>query len=87
VHLSDTLEEEASLSARFGLTITFLKPDRELYTTIVAQLAKEHGVTLPREALLEKAEAHAIRYGGRSPRTARQFVENLLATQDAETDL
>lgn len=41
VHLSDTLEEEASLAARFGLTITFLRPDRDLYGDIVLSLAKE----------------------------------------------
>lgn len=81
LHLGDTLEEEASLAARFGLTVTFLKPDRELYANIVQNLAAEYGVAMDEAELLAKAEAHAIRYGGRSPRTARQFVEYLRAEQ------
>lgn len=52
VHRADTLEEQASLSARFGLTITFLKPDRALYADIVCALADEYGVATPREALM-----------------------------------
>lgn len=83
INLGDTLEEESSLSARFGLTITYLKPDRELYAQIVTGLAKEYGVETPLPVLLEKAEAHAIRQGGRSPRTARQFVEFTKAAEAA----
>lgn len=75
VHLSDTLQEQQSLSARFGLTITFIKPEKELYCDIVTRLADEYGLETDRDALLIKAEAHAIRNGGRSPRTAKQFVE------------
>lgn len=81
LHRNDTLQEESSLSARFGLTITFLKPDKELYQSIVAALAKEFGLATPEEELMAKAEAHAIRHGGRSPRTARQFVEYMRAEE------
>ncbi len=79
VHLSDTLEEEASLSARFGLTVTFLRPDRALYADIVRALAAEEGLQIDDTTLMKRAEAHALRYGGRSPRTARQFVAYLKA--------
>lgn len=75
VHLSDTLEEESSLAARFGLTITFLKPDKDLYLSIVKSLAAEYSLETPIAQLLPKAEAHAIRHGGRSPRVAKQFIE------------
>lgn len=81
VHRGDTLEEQTSLAARFGLTVTFLKPDRELYADIVVSLAKEYGVKTEEKELLVAAEAHAIRYGGRSPRTAKQFIELCLARQ------
>ncbi len=77
IHASDTRQEQLSLSARFGLTVTFLRPEHELYCEIVEKLAREHGITMDRDRLLVKAEAHAIRNGGRSPRTARQFVEML----------
>lgn len=75
LHLNDTLQETMSLAARFGLTITFQRPDKEEYLSIVKHLAEEAGLSLPEEELLRKAEAHAIRANGRSPRTAKQFVE------------
>lgn len=77
LHLNDTLQETMSLAARFGLTITFQRPDKEEYLSIVKHLAEEYGLSLPEEELLQKAEAHAIRANGRSPRTAKQFVELL----------
>ncbi|WP_242964893.1 ATP-binding protein [Scatolibacter rhodanostii] len=75
VHVGDTVEESASLSARFGLTITFLRPDKDLYAEIVEHLAVQNSIQLAGTALLQAAEAHASRQGGRSPRVARQFVE------------
>ena len=41
LHVNDTLQETMSLSARFGLTITFQKPDKDQYLTIVRSLAAE----------------------------------------------
>ena len=79
IHLSDTLQELKSLSARFGLTITFIQPEKELYCEIVQRLAESYGVKMEKDELCRRAEAHAIRNGGRSPRTAKQFVELLKA--------
>jgi predicted AAA+ superfamily ATPase len=75
LHLNDTLQETMSLSARFGLTITFSKPEKDLYLEIVRSLAEEYGVTLEEAELYRKAEAFAIRANGRSPRTAKQFIQ------------
>lgn len=77
LHLNDTMQETMSLSARFGLTITFQKPDKEEYLQIVKSLAAEYGITMDEHELFKKAEAHAIRKNGRSPRTAKQFIELL----------
>lgn len=77
LHLQDTIQELTSLSARFGLQITFSQPDKPLYAEIVCDLAKQHGLQISQDELLMKAEAHALRCGGRSPRTAKQFVEYL----------
>lgn len=77
LHLQDTIEELTSLSARFGLKVTFSKPNKSLYGQIVCDLAQQHHIDLPEEELLQKAEAHALRNGGRSPRTAKQFIEYL----------
>lgn len=79
IHLADTVQELMSLSARFGLTITFTRPDKELYCHIVRQLALLYDIDLSETELLTRAEAYAIRSGGRTPRAARQFVELLKA--------
>ena len=77
LHVNDTLQETMSLAARFGLTITFQKPDKDEYLHIVKELAAEYGVDMDEAELFRKAEAHAIRKNGRSPRTAKQFIELL----------
>ena len=77
LHLNDTMQETMSLAARFGLTITFQKPDKDEYLSIVKSLAAEYGIDMDEEELFKKAEAHAIRKNGRSPRTAKQFIELL----------
>ncbi len=81
VHFNDTLQELTSLSDRFGLTITFLRPDKKQYMQIVRDLAERYGLTLPEEELLRRADAFAVRRGGDSPRTARQLVESLSAEE------
>jgi hypothetical protein len=77
LHLSDTIQELTSLSDRFGLTITFQKPGKQVYLEIVHDLALQSGVTLPLDQLDVQAEAFAIGRGGRSPRAAKQFVDFL----------
>lgn len=75
IHEADTRQELMSLSARFGLTITFQRPEKARFETILAELAKQHVIDMPMDQLLVKAEAFAIRAGGRSPRVAKQFIE------------
>lgn len=75
LHVSDTLQETMSLASRFGLVITYLRPEKEAYLSIVKSLADEYGLVIEEKDLFKKAEAHAIRCHGRSPRVAKQFVE------------
>ncbi|MGB5822984.1 MAG: DUF815 domain-containing protein [Proteocatella sp.] len=75
IHFSDTMEEISSLSDRFGLTVTFSKPNKEEYIKIMLDMAEKIGIETPEEQLVIKAEAFAIRRGGRSPRVAKHFVE------------
>ena len=75
IHEADTRQELMSLSARFGLTVTFQRPEKARFETILAELAKQHSIDMPMDQLLVKAEAFAIRAGGRSPRVAKQFIE------------
>ena len=75
IHAADTRQELMSLAARFGLTVTFSVPDREKYLFIIRELAKQYDLTIPEPALSVRAEAFAIRAGGRSARVAKQFIE------------
>ena len=76
VHRSETMEEQTSLSDRFGLSIPFSKPDKKEYLEIVHGLAEHYGLA-DTEDLDMLAERFAIQRGGRSGRTARYFIESL----------
>jgi predicted AAA+ superfamily ATPase len=80
VFINDTLEELNSLSKRFGLRVTFQKPNKELYLKIVHSLLQDNlpqGKTATSSLELDRAaEEFALRSGGRSPRTALQFVKS-----------
>ena len=77
VHLADTLDEAASLSDRFGITVTFLSPNRKKFNEIVLLLAKDKGLELPEGELLEQANIWATRKSNFSPRCARQFIDHV----------
>lgn len=77
IHLQDTIQEVMSLSARFGLKITFSKPNKDLYLSIVENLSMQYNIDISKDELSIQAEAFALRNGGRSPRTAKQFIEYL----------
>ena len=79
LHEADTRQELLSLSARFGLIVTFQRPDKALYSQILLQLAKQYQIPMPSDLLITRGEAFAIRAGGRSPRAARQFIEQCRA--------
>lgn len=74
---SDAVDESMSLADRFGLYVTFTSPNKEVYLDIVRQLAADAGISITEDSLLAQAESFAIRRSGRSPRVARQFIEQL----------
>ena len=69
------MQEKLALYDRFDQTVNFFAPDQARYLAIVRALAEERGLSATREALERGAVQWAIRAGGRSPRTAKQFVE------------
>ena len=81
VHRNDTMQQIISLSERFGLHVTFQKPDKQTYLDIVRHLAKERGVDLDPSELDAQAERFALNRGGRSARAASQFVDSLAAAR------
>ena len=82
LHNNDTVQEKLSLAARFGVQIYFGAPDKKEFQTIVASLADRHGICMEQETLLQKANQWEISHGGRSGRTAQQFIDDLLGKEE-----
>ena len=81
IHRNDTMQEIISLSERFGIQVTFQKPNKEIYLGIVRHLAEEKGVKMDADELDMLAERFALGRGGRPARAATQFIDGLLAKQ------
>jgi len=79
VHRNDTVQETLSLSERFGLQITFARPDKKTYLSIVHHLAETKGLKMDTELLDAEAERYALARGTRSARAAKQLVDILLS--------
>ena len=78
VHINDTIQDTVALSDRFGLTILFTKPPKQLYLRIVHELCAKKGI--PEAADLDvRACAFALRRGGMTPRAAEQFTDSILS--------
>ena len=75
VHRSDTMQEELSLSDRFGLSVYFENPNKKNFLDITEKIAKDRALDVDYDELLRKAELWARRRGGRSPRGAKQFID------------
>lgn len=82
IHLNDTMQEIISLSDRFGIRVSFYKPNKDTYLNIVHKLAADAGIEMDQDELDLAAERFSTRRGGRSARGARQFVDSLLAARD-----
>lgn len=74
INKNDIMQEQLSLSDRFGLSITFVNPSKNDYLDIVAKLAEDRNIDVDKEKLFLVAEQWASKKGGRSPRCARQFI-------------
>ena len=82
IHFNDTMQELLSLSDRFGLTVTYSKPDKNQYLAVVENLAAQYDIKTPIEQVKQQAEAFALSRAGRSPRVAKQFIEYLKGTEE-----
>ena len=80
IHRNDTMQEIISLSERFGIQITFQKPNKQTYLDIVHHLAVQRGITMDEKELDILAERFIIGRGARSARAAKQFVDSLCIT-------
>lgn len=87
IHVRDTIEAITSLSDRFGIEVVFESPMRDEYLSIVEALVFEKDIVIDPKSLHILAERFALHKGGRSPRTARQFIASLEAKQLAGVDI
>ena len=79
VHRNDTMQEIISLSERFGIQVTFSRPDKKTYLDIVHHLADSSGIEYEEEEIDLAAERFVLSRGSRSARAARQFVDNIIS--------
>ncbi|MCM8710911.1 ATP-binding protein [Clostridium sp. SYSU_GA19001] len=75
IHATDTIQEKLSLADRFGITVVFSSPDKSQYLKIVEGLAAQRNISIDKEKLHREALKWELWYNGRSPRTARQFID------------
>lgn len=87
MHAADARDENMSLADRFGLYITFTTPDKSGYLDIVSKIAADRKLDISEEKLLSLAERFALKKCGRSPRTARQFVDMVQSRLELGLDL
>lgn len=75
VHANDGVQEKLSLADRFGIIVIFSTPDKKGYLEIVDGIAANRNIKIDNEKLHSEALKWELWYNGRSPRTARQFVD------------
>ncbi len=75
IHISDSVQEKLSLADRFGLTITYPAPDKQLYLSIVKEKAKLYNIPVNEMQLEEEALIWEMRNHGKSGRAATQFID------------
>lgn len=77
VDRDETIQEKTALADRFGLRIPYLGFSKADYLELVEYLARQAGVPLSPSELTAQAVRWDARHPGRSPRTARQFIDSL----------
>ncbi len=82
VHKNDILNEKLSLSERFGLTLMYNTPAQEEYLKIVREISEQENIKIDRNKLEEKALEWSKWNNGRSGRSARQFIDELLKNRN-----
>lgn len=86
VHAADTIQENLSLSDRFGITVTYLSPTKQQFLEIVKGIAHRRGLRCDDARLEAEAIKWEITYNGRSPRSAKQFVDFMETVLARETE-
>ncbi|MBO6215139.1 MAG: DUF815 domain-containing protein, partial [Lachnospiraceae bacterium] len=78
LHRNETKQEKLSLYHRFGITIYYGAPDKKGFEEIVLALRDRYGILKSDEEILREAHSWELMHGGRSGRSARQYIDYLL---------
>lgn len=85
LHRSETMQEKLSLVNRFGVTITYSKPNQKEYFNIVTNLAKRYpDIKLTEQEICMEANKWELSHGGMSGRTAQQFINYMAGKYGGE---
>ncbi len=82
VHKDDILNEKLSLAERFGLTLMYNTPAQEEYLKIVREIADQENIKIDENELENRALEWSKWNNGRSGRSARQFIDELLKNRN-----
>ena len=77
VDRQETIQEKTALSDRFGLRIPYLALSKSEFLDLVQSLAAQRGLPMDPEELRRRAIQWDMRFPGRTPRGARQFLASL----------
>jgi uncharacterized protein len=77
INPAEAVEEQVSLSDRFGLWLGFHNVDQDTFHAIVRGYADRYGLALPADQLKAEANEWSITRGSRSGRVAWQFIQDL----------
>jgi hypothetical protein len=79
IHYNDTIDEMTSLSDRFGIMLTFSLLTKTEYLDIVTKIANDCCIKIT-DDLYKKAEEFSALKSIRTPRVARQFIVDYMAS-------
>lgn len=77
INLADTLQENASLSDRFGVIVSFLNPTPSEFVFILTKMAEDRGIDCD-DKLIAGAKEWAVMKSSRTPRTAKQYLDYII---------
>lgn len=79
IDANETIQDKTSLAERFGIRILFSELNKMQFIQMAEELAAAKGVLLDHELVKAEAVKWDVRHPSRSPRSANQFVADLLA--------
>ncbi|MDR1017938.1 MAG: ATP-binding protein [Lachnospiraceae bacterium] len=77
IHENETIQEKLSLFSRFGVNIYFGDLEKKEYDSMLLEMSKKSGISVDENKIKTMGNAYELSHGGRSGRTAKQFIDTL----------